>query len=255
MSLVLESLSLELAAAAERQARRAIRRRRHVRWSAAVVVVLLGSGGAAAATGTFFWQPQLGNESQGHPSASRSGVPADQLEVLAVLRRPQTDTDRGAAARYAARWFGTQFRGVRTNSIRLLSNGAVLFTAEDGPGGANPVCLFLADKEAGGTTCVGSEQLRRQGAAIITTTEPNIKFRIKNGETVFRNGRPVPVRGSKPKPQPAHVIGVVPDGVTGVRFGTSTFPVRDNAFRADLAPDSALDRTLLDGNGDPWRGR
>jgi hypothetical protein len=254
MTVLLDSLSVELAAAGERQARRVARRRRRARLAAAVAVALLGLIGAAVATGAFFWQPQLGNESQGHPTASPSDVPAAQLEVLSVLRRPQTEPDRGAASQYAARWLGTEFRGVRTNSIRLLSNGAVLFSAEHGPAGDNSLCLFLADTEAGGFTCVGTDQLRRSGAALITVPRPNIKFQTKDGKLVLHDGHPVPVPGSKPSPQPARVIGIVPDGVAAIRFGDTTVPVDDNAYDAHLAPGEDPRQTLLDRDGNPWHG-
>lgn len=252
MTVLMDSLSVELTAAAERLARHGARRRRRARLAATVAVALLGLVGAAAATGTFFWQPQLGNTSQGHPTASPSDVPAAQLEILGVLRRPQTNSDRGAAARYAARWLGTEFRGVRTNSIRVLSNGAVLFSAEHGPAGDNSLCLFLADTEAGGFTCVGTDQLRRSGAALITMRRPNIKFQTKDGKLVLHDGHPVPVPGSKPSPQAARVIGIVPDGVAAIRFTNSTIPVDDNAYDAHLAPGEYARPILLDHDGNRW---
>jgi hypothetical protein len=231
MSLVLEPLSVELAAAAERQARRAIRRRRGGRWAAAGAVVVLGSVGAAAATGTFFWRPQLGNDTQGHPTVSRSGVPADQLKVLGVLRRAQTDADRGAAARYAAHWLGSDFHGVRTDSIRVLSNGTILFSAKDGPTGYNSLCFFQADKEAGAETCFSLDELQRGDAALFSVPPPGIG-------------------GS------ANVIGVVPDGVAAVRFGTTTAAVHQNAYEARLHPgDERAGTTLLDRDGHPWGDR
>jgi hypothetical protein len=254
MTVLLDSLSVELAAAGERLARRGARRRRRARLAATVAVALLGLVGAAFATGTFFWQPQLGNDSQGHPTASPSAVPPAQLDVLSVLRRPQTDSDRGAAAQYAARWLGAEFRGVRTNSIRLLSNGAVLFSAEHGPAGDNSLCLFLADTEAGGFTCVGTDQLRRSGAALITMPAPNIKFQTKDGKLALRDGHPIPVTGSKPSPQPARVIGIVPDGIAAIRFANTTVPVDHNAYEAHLAPGEYARPTLLDHDGNPWHG-
>jgi hypothetical protein len=254
MSVLLDSLSVELAAAAERHARHSARRRRRARIAATVAVAVLGLLGAAVATGTFFWQPQLGNDSQGHATASPSDVPAAQREVLGVLRRAQTDADRSAAARYAAGWLGTEFRGVRTNSIRLLTNGAVLFSAEHGPSGDDDLCLFLADSEAGGITCGGTDQLRRNGIAIITIPRPDVRFQTKDGKLVLHDGHPVAVPGSKPSLQPAHVIGIVPDGVAEVRFATTTAAVHDNAYDAHLTPGEDPHMTLLDADGHPWHG-
>ena len=253
MTVLLEPLSTELAVAGERLARRSARRRRRARLAAVVVVALLGLIGTAAATGRFFWQPELGNDSQGHPTASASDVPAAQLALLGVLRREQNDTDRGAAGRYAARWLGTEFRGVRTDSIRVLTNGAVLFSAEHGPSGDDSLCLFLADKEAGGMGCFTTDQLRRRGAAIVTIPPPNIKFKTKNGKLVLHDGQPVPLPGSKPSPEPARVIGLVPDGVAAVRFGDLTVPVHENAYDAHMPPGVTPVATPLDGAGKPWR--
>lgn len=254
MTVLLKSLEAGLEAAAERHAGRAARRRRQGRLAALVAAALLGLTGAGAATATFFWQPQLGNESQGHPTASPADAPPAQREVLGVLRRPQIDADRGAAARYAARWVGSDFRGVRTSSIRLLSNGAVLFSAEHGPGGADSLCLFLADREAGGITCTDTDRLRRGGLALITMPPPDVRFQTRNGTLVLRDGQPVPVPGSTPSPQRVRITGVVPDGVAAVRFGPTTVTVRDNAYDAQLAPGERPRATLLDADGAPWRG-
>ncbi|HEX8122202.1 MAG TPA: hypothetical protein VF549_13150 [Solirubrobacteraceae bacterium] len=255
MSVLLKSLSVGLEAAAERHARRAARRRRQTRLAGVLAIALLGLTGAAAATGTLFWQPELGNESQGHATASPADVPSAQRDVLAVLRRPQTDADRGAAARYAVSWVGKDFHGVRTNSVRVLSNGAVLFSAERGPAGEDSLCLFLADKEAGGITCTDTDRLRRDGFAIITMPAPDTKYQTKNGTLVLREGQPVPVPGSAPpSPQPVRVTGVVPDGVAAVRFGQTAVTVRDNAYDAHLAPGQAPRQTLLDAYGAPWNG-
>jgi hypothetical protein len=252
MTVLLDSLSADLAAAGDRLARRAARRRRRVRIFA-ITIALLGLLSTAAATATLFWQPQLGNDSQGHPTASTSDVPADQLALLSVLRRPQTDADRGAAGRYAASWLGRQFRGVRTDSIRVLTNGAVLFSAEHSPSGDNALCLFLADTEGGVISCSTTDQLKRGGTALLTMPPPDIKFRTKNGKLVLRNGRPIPVPGSPTSPRPARVVGIVPDGVAAVRFGETTVPVHDNAYDAHLPPGVTAHSKLLDSDGNPWR--
>jgi hypothetical protein len=90
---------------------------------------------------------------------------------------------------------------------------------------------------------------------MITMPPPNIRFRMKNGHVVVRNGRPVPLPGSTPDaPQPARAIGIVPDGVAAVRFGDVTVPVRDNAFEATIRPGGHPRQELLDRSGHPWHG-
>jgi hypothetical protein len=233
MTVVLDALSAELAAAGDRLARRSARRRRRARIAVIVTVALLALVGASIATGTFLWQPQLGQDFQGHPTASASEVPAAQLALLGVLRRPQTDSDRGMEGRYAASWLGTSFRGVRTNSIRVLTNGAVLISAERGPSGDDSLCLFLRDTEAGGMSCFTTDQLRRGLAALIRIPAP---------------AQP----GASPGSLPARVTGIVPDGVAAVRFGTTTVQVEDNAYDARLEPGVTPRGTPLDSNGNPW---
>jgi hypothetical protein len=80
-------------------------------------------------------------------------------------------------------------------------------------------------------------------------------FQTRNGRLVLRDGRPVPLPGSTRSPMRARVIGIVPDGVTAIRFGTTTVPVHDNAYAARLAPGVTPQGTPLDGSGNPWRGR
>jgi len=73
------------------------------------------------------WQPVLGNKNMGHPTVGTSAVPADQLRMLGVLRRPQVDTDRGPDVEDILRHALTNNResggvsGVRTDAIRRIA--------------------------------------------------------------------------------------------------------------------------------------
>src|SRR3954452_25447051 len=69
------------------------RRRRRTRAALIALVPLLAAGTALAATGA--WEPILGNDQAGHPTRSRSALPADLTAALGVLRRPQVAADRG----------------------------------------------------------------------------------------------------------------------------------------------------------------
>jgi hypothetical protein len=52
----------------------------------------------------------------------RAGL--DQLAALAILRRPQTDADRGALVRSALRVLSRQMiTGIHTDAIRVIFNG------------------------------------------------------------------------------------------------------------------------------------
>lgn len=103
--------------------RRAIRQRRRWRWRQTGLVVLsvaVISGTAVAATGT--WRPQLGSPERGRPPvASARSVPGAQFAALAVLRRPQAESDRGPLVREALKHLSREnMNGIHTDSIRVL---------------------------------------------------------------------------------------------------------------------------------------
>ena len=102
---------------------RAVRRRRGRQWlraGIAVAGIAVISGTAVAATGT--WRPQLGADHRGpRPLASARSVPSEQLHMLAVLRRPQTDRDRGPLVEQALKGMSRDFiNGIHTDAIRVL---------------------------------------------------------------------------------------------------------------------------------------
>ncbi len=91
-----------------------------------VIGLLVFSGGAYASRG--LWQPVLGNDATGHPTATHDAPPNRQLTHLSVLRRPQTDADRGIASSAALKAFRPQDGAIRTAAVRQLAtlpNGAI----------------------------------------------------------------------------------------------------------------------------------
>jgi|GEM_PF-6187162 len=92
------------------------------------------SGTAVAAT-TGGWRPLLGSADSPRPLAANGGVPTDHLVALAVLRRPQTEIDRGPLVQQALRKLDRQMiNGIHTDAIRVISHGprevTVLIPAE-----------------------------------------------------------------------------------------------------------------------------
>lgn len=91
-----------------------------------VIGLLVFSGGAYAARG--LWQPVLGTPETGRPTATSDAPPRRQLELLGVLRRPQTDADRGADTLAALKTFRPREGSIRLEWIRrvaTLPNGSV----------------------------------------------------------------------------------------------------------------------------------
>lgn len=206
-------------------------KRRRRRFGVLAVGVVIASGSAVAATGP--WRPQLGSDERGaRPrAAAQSSVAPELLEALAVLRRPQTETDRGPLVRDALRHLSREtIDGVHTDAIRVLFQNrrevAVLIPAQQGPRGigGDVLCLMSASYAeaqtitltqrgerrrmrlpAGysgwGGTCAGIDRLRKTGIAVSTrpdgggvmTTDPRrAKFTLR-------------------------VITLVPDGVARVK--------------------------------------
>lgn len=97
--------------------RRALDRARRP-WTLVAIAATLTTGTALAATQP--WQPLLGGERQGHPTATGEPVSADALALLGILRRPQSEDDRGPLVEQALRSIGPQNHGVRVAAVRLL---------------------------------------------------------------------------------------------------------------------------------------
>jgi hypothetical protein len=116
------------------------RRGPHGRLGLFAVIGVLGlSGGGAYAARHLLWDPPLGNDRAGHAQPTTAPPPLGQLRALGILRRPQTDADRGAASLAALRVMGNRWQGkVRVAYVRRLAtlpNGdvAVLVPIDRGP--------------------------------------------------------------------------------------------------------------------------
>jgi hypothetical protein len=185
----------------------AVARPRRRRPSRRVVVLatagVLATGTAVAATTP--WEPELGRPGD-RPSRSATPVPADQIAVLGVLRRKQTDDDRSPATRQVLRkMFGSISVGVRTDSVRRLARGrggaAVLVSVEqDGvrdadPGHPMPVtsdalCLERTIPTRRGTTVgekcgslddLRSGHLRFPTAGLVPDGVASVRVRLRTG--------------------------------------------------------------------------
>ncbi len=240
---VLEGFSHDLAAAGERLARRDLVRRRHARFAALAVAAILAIAGAAVAA-TAIWQPQLGDDRRGHPTASGSAPPADQLEHLGVLRRDQTDADRGAQSRYALSFQDPSLKGIRTAYVRLLGTrpdgrGYVLIPVASWQGIRDALCLWDQDVEGGGQSCFSTEQIRDGRATMLAIAIPPELRRPRHPIKIGADGLP---KNVPPPPMPVGGVrysGLVPDGVASVElrnaYGAARARVHDNFFASGVA--------------------
>lgn len=264
---LLNDLSSDLSEAAGRRARRRARRRR-LRLSGITVAGVLAVGGVAtAATGV--WSPQLGDEHRGHPAASASSVPPEQLKHFAVLRRPANEADRGAQSRYALKFLDPKFHGVRTDAVRLLDPGKagdrvsgaqVLVPVQRRDGIDDALCLFSTDPtDGGGISCWSTKQIldgqATMGMALPDEPAPGSAEAQDRARALRAATRRAKARGERGVQMPwrmtireAVVAGIVPDGVARVvwRHGekTQTVPVENNLFtvRIDHPKPASADR-------------
>jgi hypothetical protein len=117
MTVLLPRLSEDLTAAAEALAARPRRRRPSLRVAGFVAAGTLTAAGVAAGA-TALWSPPIGDGS-GRAKATGSAPPATQVAALGVLRREQTDADRGAESLNTLKYLDGH-GDVRTGSVRLL---------------------------------------------------------------------------------------------------------------------------------------
>lgn len=94
-------------------------RRRALRGTGLGLVIALAGGTALAASGQ--WHPFRKWDGRLPPTADYGPPPADQMDVLAVLRRDQTDDDRSALVTATLRLLSTDSAaGVHVNQVRVL---------------------------------------------------------------------------------------------------------------------------------------
>jgi hypothetical protein len=211
----------------------------------AVVLAALLIGVPAATATVRGWDPF--DDSSGRnphipaPSAGPRSAAAELVATLGVLRREQTDADRGVDAEEASRAFSASagYRGAQLKSIRLLDaqrgivlipfeRGAVPLDAQGRPSRAFPpetymnvACLF--EHSADGFAGIGCHTAQK----------------IKIGRAISSGSN--------------RVTGLVPDGVARVRLirgdATSEASVQDNLFVAEGAePPLQVDWLREDGS-------
>lgn len=191
---------------------RRLRLRRPITLGAIGIALVAGTATAAMAP----WTPDLG---AGHPrefDISRSAAPEAQLKALAVLRRAQTDVDRGPQATYALRFFSKQTGRVRADAVRVLQaerdQGAAVLVPVVGAK-RDSLCVFVRDATDGGA----------QGCHSVGD--------LRAGD----------IRGAMSDRGGLLIWGLVPDGVSTVRVRGVGSPddllvrVRDNFYQARLA--------------------
>lgn len=228
-------------------------RRRPSRRTGLLAIGLVVVSGTAVAASTSGWHPQLGTPGRGdRPRAAATAVPAEQLAALAVLRRPQTDRDRGPLVRIALRRLDRSLaNGVHVDAIRVIEQGrrsATILIPAERTGPYEPRYANLAARDVlclhtvaytertaatgargqrvgggyvGGGTCATTATLTTTG---IRTGAGDSAGRVTTGPVDYENG---PL---------TRYVTLVPDGVAKVtinlRHGrTVTVPVRDNVYR------------------------
>ncbi|MCW2983717.1 MAG: hypothetical protein JWR63_1287 [Conexibacter sp.] len=213
---------------------------------------VIASGTAVAAT-TTGWHPQLGSpDRQDRPRAAAAAVPAEQLAMLAVLRRPQTDADRGRLVRMALRRLDRSLvNGVHVDAIRVIDQGsqsATILVPAERTGSYEPryrkratrdvLCLHtIAYMPATKIPRPGRPTIRFRGSygrgstCGTTATLRTTGIRAGTGESRVITGPVDYDHGPL-----THYATLVPDGVAKVtvnlRHGrTLTVPVRHNVYR------------------------
>lgn len=204
--------------------------------TAGAVVAVLAAGGVATAAVTG-WNPQLGDDRRGHPTADPSLPPAEQLDRLAVLRREPSAADRGVEVRNALSYFSPASRGIRTDSVRYLGkapNGraVVLVPAVEAHGTRDALCLWVEDTDGGGYTCPDTRALL-SGSAVLSITEPRAlsahQRRALRRSQPLKTDAPGHYRRVVVRLGVATTFVLVPDGVAKVQLGNaSPVDVYDN---------------------------
>lgn len=211
----LPQLHESLLIANERLVDRARRRARLFRTGMLSSVAAVSIGGAAVA-GQALWGPVLGHEDGNRPTATGSPVPAEQRSLLGVLRRDQTATDRGAAARAALAAATREYRGVRLGDVRLM---------REGRDGDTLVLIPVAGLAATGRPGTSS---RDDALCVATGRNGDVSSLSCFSAQDVRAGRAVGLAD-------LDTWGVVPDGVTAAVArtpggGEQRVAVTDNAF-------------------------
>lgn len=188
----------------------------------AITLAVLSVSATALAT-TAPWQPLFGSSGSPQPNVTGAAPPAQLMNMLSVLRRAQTDKDRGPTTRAALQYFGASTQAIYTDYIRFLPSDtaglqAILVPAQAWNVGRfvkpDVVCLFIVEPDPGA------------GGGKLCSTSTEIESGLAAGSL-----GPV-------------AYGLVPDGVGRVvlhyRSGTTaTASVHDNFYELH-APSGAV---------------
>lgn len=230
----IDSYEHQLVEAARRRAD-ARPRRRIARWlaaigrrrgaAAALAALVIAVPATAATVGWNPFDDQGRNPRVSQPSLSSRPVAAELRDALGVLRRPQTDADRGLATSRTLRdTVDASFRGVALDGIRLVDRerGIVLVPVEETP----------VPRDAQGRPVPGFED---PPPAVCTVERTRDGFAAAGCHSIdeIRSGRTLGSGSGR-------VTGVVPDGVARVRLvrgdESGEAAVRENFFATEDAP-------------------
>ncbi|MEJ7787724.1 MAG: hypothetical protein WKF96_23220 [Solirubrobacteraceae bacterium] len=168
------------------------------------------------------WQPQLGTSKTPGPSTTADAPPAAQLSQLGVLRRSQTDTDRGAAAINALRYFPQDLDGVRLRFVRVV----------DVADGAPPIVLAPVARAGGGKDTLAAPSRANVLCAFAAEPNPTGDSGFGDGggfgcysDADIASGRAILGLGDR-------VYALAPDGARKVTVAKGAEPVlvKDNVY-------------------------
>lgn len=177
------------------------------------------------------WEPTLGRPGvdDGAATTTTAAAAASARDVMAVLRRSQTADDR-AKATPLLRSVDAQFMGVQTESIRAVRDNWALVpaaTVATGPGRTLEDALCITDGK--GTACGPADAVRDRGIHMISSSATATT-----------------------------VVGLVPDGVTRVRFtpakGRAATVAADSNFFSLSVPETQPRDMIAAPDHKSWTG-
>lgn len=227
--MILPQLQEALVVASDQMVARRRRRTQRFRLGLLTSAAVVSLGGGAVASQPL-WAPLLGWEDGNRATVSRDAVPAAQTAALGLLRRPQEAADRGPAARSALSWLSSRYVGVKLEGIRVVP-------APDGTSSVVVPVATVRGRTAGARTATSADAVCLQIALRDPTADDG--GRQCYSTVAIHSGEAVLVAGQT-------VRGLVPDGVSRVRFhapGGRAYDtaVRQNVFVAPLAALAGTD--------------
>jgi hypothetical protein len=221
MTDVFDRFERQLTAAGRRLGAPNVKRPRHRATKPALAALTLFLFGGVALAATQPWQPDGITHSRfAPPPISGDSPPANELQMLSVLRRRTTQQDRSTAVDHLAGYSGSpsSTTGVRTNFIRRVGT-----TSAGAPIVLVPLRNWTPDPS-----------MTKPDALCLIYPEPGDKGAGKGCWTAqeVHSGKAFASLGS-------HVFGLVPDGVASIAVLTPSGPVgtasvHDNVFDANV---------------------